>query len=116
MLTFNARSGDFVDVLTKEHSYYGMIGSIKQLSPETATINFYGKDIEVPKLDLMLRARVGTSTHDEVSLQLKSQETSNLDAEGYNGLINYAIDIKDWDWANELVERKNKLPTKRKIK
>lgn len=109
MLPVNAREGDFVEVSNRDSAYFGMIGKIKQLTPTKATVDIYGKFVDIEKKDLELRARTGTGSHDSLVEQIKSQEVANLDEEGYNGLINLAIDLQEWEWAKELVDRKNKF-------
>lgn len=106
MLPNNAREGDFIEVNNRENAYYGMIGRIKQLTPTKVTVDIYGKYVDINKEDLILRARVGTNTHDALVEQINSQECAHLDEIGYDGLINLAIDMKDWEWAKELVDRK----------
>lgn len=117
MIPHNAREGDFVEVTCKDNLYFGMIGRIKQITPSKVTVDIYGKLVDIDKEELTLRARVGSGTHDALTEQINSQETSNLDEEGYDALIDYAIDIKDFEWAKDLVHRKNQyLIDKRKVR
>jgi signal peptidase I len=106
VLPDNARAGDFVVVNNKENTYYGMIGRIKEITPIGVTVDIYGKLVKLNKGDLILRARVGMGKHDELVEQVNSQECAHLDEIGYDGLIDLAIDLKEWGWAKELVDRK----------
>lgn len=107
MIPANARQGDFVTVSNEDNTYFGAIGKIKQLHPKTATVDIYGKEVEIPTSDLTMKARTGTGSHDAITQQIKERECDNLDADGYNALINFAIDSKDFDWAKELIDRRD---------
>ncbi|NKI24720.1 hypothetical protein HFN20_26570 [Paenibacillus dendritiformis] len=94
-----------------------MVGRIKQLTPSKATVDIFGKLVDIDKKDLHLRARIGSGTHEELKEQINARETPNLDEMGYDGLFNFAIDNQEWEWAKELVDRKMKyLSMKKKAK
>ena len=106
MIPVTTREGDFVEVIDKKSEYFGMIGKVKGLNSRSALVDIYGKLVEIDRVDLRLRARVGSRTHDELTDQINSRDPE-LDEEGYNALIDFALDIRDFKWAAELVDRKN---------
>jgi len=108
VLSINARKGDFVLVNNKDNQHFGMIGRIKRINDDTVIVDIYGDSVEIDKKDLILSARRGTNKHDHLTEQIKSQKCAHLDEVGYDGLINLAIDMQDWEWAKELVDRKYK--------
>lgn len=114
MLPPNAREGDFVEVSCQDNSHYGMVGRIKQLTPSKATVDIFGKLVDIDKKDLHLRARIGSRTHEGLTEQINARETPNLDEMGYDGLIDFALDSQEWEWAKELVERKMEYVSKKK--
>lgn len=112
MIPVNARCGDLVVVSNTDSDYFGAIGRIELLFTKEVNIDFYGKVIRLPKEDLTLKARKGTITHDFLSQQIKEHDSSSLAVEDYNSLVNFAIDSNDFDWARELISRRDKLSTK----
>lgn len=111
MLPSTARPNDIVEVINEEHTYYGTIGKIinksKKEDEELVMVEIYGKPVTLRRSDLKIRARVGTNSHKELKQKMEEMVPKNLIAEDYNDLINLAIDLKEWDWAMELVERNN---------
>lgn len=109
MLPATARANDVVEVTNPEHGYYGIVGKIVSTSNEGALVTFFKEDVFVVREDLSMKARVGTSKHMKYLEQMSAKLTDNLIKEDYDSLINYAIDIKDWVWANSLIERRDGL-------
>ena len=113
MIPKTARVDDFVEVISEESDYFGMIGTIQDIDKEdtVAVINFYGKPTTLPKKYLKIKARKGSTSHSGIKERLEEQQTNNLTDEDYNDLINLALDMAKqglvgYDWAMDLVRRK----------
>lgn len=113
MLPMSARPGDIVEVTVTNSRYFGMLGKLvtspKEFDP-FVKVNFHGKEVKIPKNHLTLKARTGSATHSKLSSQIEKMTrmnlTDDLTCEDYDDLINLALDLKDYEWAKELVERK----------
>lgn len=106
MLLDNARCGDFVTVSKKDDEFCGLHGEIVERTDTKVKIMVYGKILVYSENELTLIARAGRSLHDDLSEKVKARETNHLGTEGYDELINLAIDMQEWAWATDLVQRK----------
>lgn len=109
----SARPGDIVEVSVSNSRYFGMLGKLVSSPNEYdafVKVNIHGEEVFIPKYCLTLKARTGSATHSKLSQELEQMSrldlTDNLTNEDYNELINLALDLKDYEWAQELVKRK----------
>lgn len=122
MLPATSRPNDIVQVIQEDNKYYGMIGKLvkkytdKNTKEEMIVVDIYGKEVTFKRSELRMMARVGTNTHDKLTEELEAKNTNHLTVEDYDDLINIAIDLavasgnkEDWEWAQDLVKRKQEL-------
>lgn len=105
MLPATARANDLVEVIYEEHPNYGMIGKILKRDEHTANVDIFGKVIVFSHYALKIKARVGTSKYKELNESIEEGKTSNLTKDDYEDIINLAIDLKDFEWAADLIKR-----------
>lgn len=105
-LPINVRPGDIVEIIGEDDTHYGLLAKIKKVSPDYVIVDLFGKEKVIPLQYVTLKARLGSHTHDDLTEQINAQELSHLDEIGYDALINFAIDARDWTWAKDLVDRK----------
>lgn len=103
MLPFTARRDDYVEVINENHEYYGMIGKIYNIYRDGIIVDFYGKKVVFSREDLKMAARVGTNKHKELELR----NPNNLTKEDFNELIDFALALRDWEWVEDLVKRRD---------
>lgn len=113
MLPYTARPKDLVEVTNEDSEYYGMLGKIVSKAEmdgkETVTVVIYGKKVTLPREDLSMKARVGTSTYGRLVDEVEMGETRHIKAEDYGELIDYALSIGDFGWVAELSARRDEL-------
>lgn len=109
MLPHTTREGDLVEVTHQDHDYFGLIGKIAKKQPEKVTVDFYGKLVPFLPSSLSLVARVGTSKYKSLYETLESRETKHLTWQDLNDLMNHALDVKEYQWAYELQQRRDNL-------
>ena len=117
MLPSTVRENDIVEVVSKDSDYYGTLGKFVGDDPnnkDKVIINVSGKTLSINRSQLQIKARIRTKSYRIAEQELSKKMTENLTKEDYDNLINFAIDIRDFDWANELVTRKNNIKEKKK--
>jgi hypothetical protein len=107
MLPETARVEDFVEVTSQDCEWFGFIGTIDKFDGNKVAVKIFDKVIMFERGDLKIKARKGSKTYQELADSVEERAASNLTAEDYNDLINLAIDMQDYAWATELVNRKN---------
>ncbi|KZR57921.1 hypothetical protein [Pseudobacillus badius] len=109
MLPVTARPNDIVEVINEDHDYYGLVGKLTSKDEENDkySVDIFGKSVTFRRKDLVMKARVGTSKHLRYEEIVHSKQTTHLTKEDYNVLINLAIDQRDFEWAKELLERRD---------
>ncbi|QNR70390.1 hypothetical protein IAQ67_28975 (plasmid) [Paenibacillus peoriae] len=112
MLPDNARSGDLVLVHKEDDEYFYMYGEIVERTESKVKIMINGRIAIYAPDEIHLAARAGRNLHEEIKEQLESKEPSLLTMEDINDLINLAIDMEEWEWAKDLVNRKQVMSTK----
>lgn len=116
MLPATARPDDFVEVIHEGCEWFGFIGKIIKMDSHEATVQIFDKTLVFKHSQLKLKARKGTKTYEALREMADEQEVKRLTAEDYDDLINLAIDWKDWEYAQELVARKQALTkSKRRV-
>lgn len=103
MLPFTTRVNDYVEVINENNEYYGLIGKIYNICTDVVIVDFYGKKVTMSREDLKMFARVGTSKHKELELR----NPNNLTKEDFNELIDFALTLRDWEWVEDLVKRRD---------
>lgn len=110
MLHSNARINDIIEVIVENNKYFGMYGQIIKFEQDgTVIVNIHGNPTTFQRDEIKLKARKGTKTHAILSMNIELQSPSDLTNEDYNELINLALDLKDYEWAYELKQRKDAL-------
>lgn len=110
MLPSTARPKDIVEVINEDHDYYGLYGKLVSKSEDRAVVRFYkGRDIEIERKDLKMKARVGTSRYKELKQRIEEYQTNLLTWEDLNEIMNHAIDVGDYKWAYEIKQRRDSL-------
>ncbi|MCY8197447.1 hypothetical protein MOC90_06125 [Bacillus spizizenii] len=107
MLPHTCRVGDLVEVIEYAHECHGCIGKIVKKSDIQITVDFHGKLIDCLPSSLILKARVGSAKYKALAETIEASQTRNLTREDFNDLINYALDIRDFEWAYELKQRRD---------
>lgn len=109
MLPNTARPDDFVEVIQEGCEWFGFVGKIKKVDEQEVAVQIFDKTIMFQPSQLKLKARKGTKTYDSLQELADEQEVKRLTAEDYDDLINLAIDWRDWEYAQQLVARKQAL-------
>ncbi|MCZ4246941.1 hypothetical protein BXO87_02215 [Bacillus sp. GZB] len=107
MLPHTCRVGDLVEVIEYGHKFHGRIGKVVKKTYIKITVDFYGKLIDFLPSSLILKARIGTAKYKVLEETIQENYTHNLTREDLNDLINYALDIRDFEWAYELKQRRD---------
>lgn len=116
MLQRTARIEDFVEVISEDSKWFGFLGKIRKYDSETlyskVKVQIFDNVLEFEQNELKLYARKGTHSYDVLEEQEEERKTKALTVEDLNELINFAIDIEDWEYAQELVSRKQDMLAK----
>lgn len=105
-----ARESDIVEVINEEHTHFGMVGKIVSYHKgrDTAVVDIYGKEVTFRRSDLKMKARTGTNKYSEIQEVLNARHVDDLTREDYDILINHALEVGEFEWATDLVNRKYK--------
>lgn len=113
MLPSTARPKDLVEVINEDSKYYGMVGKIVRKDmvdgKEMIAVSIYGRLATLPREDLSIKARVGTSKYGALVDEVDMGETRHLTYDDYDELINFALGIREFEWVAELSKRRDEL-------
>lgn len=107
MLPHTCRVGDLVEVIEYAHEYHGRIGKIVKKSDIQLTVDFHGILIDCLPSSLILKARTGTAKYRAINEAIEASQTRDLTREDLNDLMDHALDIRDFEWAYELKQRRD---------
>ncbi|MCY7861178.1 hypothetical protein MOD67_14220 [Bacillus licheniformis] len=107
MLPHTARIDDIVEVIDKNHDYFGRTGKIANIMLGKVVVNFNDREVGLHPSSLSLKARLGTRKHKELMEDMEGRQSKYLTWDDLNDLMNYALDLQDYEWAYELKQRRD---------
>lgn len=102
---------DFVEVNIEGHPCNGLIGVVKDSRPDKQiVVTVFGKDVTLKPNEVRMKAKVGSRAHSIISRKALDWNLDGLDKVAYRGLIDLALDLRDFEWCKELYERMQSAP------